>query len=314
VLALRTDVEQLSQAFWETCFENSYLKCHGEAFQELFQTIMERRYPGDFQRVVPWGRAGDLKNDGYLASRRQLFQCYGPKVLDLRATLDKVNDDYAGAVEHWAVNFDEWIFVHNGQSGLPPQVAQRLLDLTVQDPAHAARPWGFADLRNEAMQLSAMDLAVVFGDAPTMHTMLHLGFDDLQPLVAEITLRAEAPLNPSLAEVPAEKLQANMFSQPVQEMMKSGFVRTKLVNEYFTTHPEPRHQDRIAAWFREQYVRLRSEATTADQVYNRMRDLVGGVGPHNARRECAVLTIVAFFFETCDIFEPHGHLPYAPTN
>jgi len=79
VLALRTDVEQLSQAFWETCFENSYLKCHGEAFQELFQTIMERRYPGDFQRVVPWGRAGDLKNDGYLASRRQLFQCYGTK-------------------------------------------------------------------------------------------------------------------------------------------------------------------------------------------------------------------------------------------
>src|SRR5713226_6506462 len=77
----RGAVDKISQAHWETCFENRYIRDQATAFHEFFWAVMERRYPDDFQRVVPWGQIGDLKNDGYVASRRFLFQCYGPKVM-----------------------------------------------------------------------------------------------------------------------------------------------------------------------------------------------------------------------------------------
>jgi len=99
-------VDVLSQAFWESQFKTQYLSLREDAFQEFFCQIMERRYPGDFQRVVAWGRIGDLKNDGYLTSRRQIFQCYGPKQLVASEALLKINSDYDGALKHWKTYFD----------------------------------------------------------------------------------------------------------------------------------------------------------------------------------------------------------------
>jgi hypothetical protein len=57
-------VDQFTQAFYELKFRNAFLESRGEAFQDLFSSIMEKRYPGDFIRTRPWGNQGDRKNDG----------------------------------------------------------------------------------------------------------------------------------------------------------------------------------------------------------------------------------------------------------
>jgi hypothetical protein len=72
-------MDYITLAFYELHFRNAFLERGGDAFQDLFSMIMEKRYPsGDFQRVRPWGIEGDRKNDGYLQSKRVLFQCYAP--------------------------------------------------------------------------------------------------------------------------------------------------------------------------------------------------------------------------------------------
>jgi hypothetical protein len=48
---------------YEVVFENRYLQLKGDAFQDFFASLMEKRYGDDFYRVRPWGRAGDWKND-----------------------------------------------------------------------------------------------------------------------------------------------------------------------------------------------------------------------------------------------------------
>jgi hypothetical protein len=310
--AERIDVDVITRAFWEQSFELSYRGSHASAFQDFFHSIMGRRYPGDFQPVVPWGQVGDLKNDGYLGSQRKVFQCYGPKTMAVPTTLAKIESDFSGAILHWTAHFEEWVFVHNQRDGLPPQVVRRLLELTGANPYHPARSWGYPELRDEAMRLPAGELAALFGDAPTVRTMLHLGFDDIQPLINTISHR-DPPIPSAVLPVPAEKLQANMLSDSVRALIEAGFTRTRLVGEYFAKHHDPLYEDRIAAWFREQYVSLRV-ANTPDDTYDRLRDLVGGVGPANASRQSAVLAILAYFFETCDIFEPHASQADAATN
>ena len=73
------ELDSLSRHIYELRFENYYLRLRGEAFQDFFADIMEKRHPQDFCRTKPWGQRGDQKNDGYLKSKRTLFQVYALK-------------------------------------------------------------------------------------------------------------------------------------------------------------------------------------------------------------------------------------------
>jgi hypothetical protein len=96
-------VHDLARAHYRTQFK---LKCYesaGGAFQGLFDDLMEARYPGDYQKIRPSGPAGDRKNDGYLRSRKTLFQCYGPKEIRPHATAKKIADDFKGRIAARAI-------------------------------------------------------------------------------------------------------------------------------------------------------------------------------------------------------------------
>ena len=66
------------RAYYEVAFKAAYLEKRGNAFQDFFSEIMEKCHPSDFQRVRPWGRDGDKKNDGRLRSGVQYFRYMPP--------------------------------------------------------------------------------------------------------------------------------------------------------------------------------------------------------------------------------------------
>ena len=67
----------------------------------LWENILARgEYSGDFQRVRPWGRAGDRKNDGWLPSKRILFQVYAPNEMAASEAINKIEEDFHGALNH----------------------------------------------------------------------------------------------------------------------------------------------------------------------------------------------------------------------
>jgi hypothetical protein len=70
---------------------------------------MEKRYPGDFITVRPWGNVGDRKNDGYLRSKRMLFQSYAPNDISAAECVAKIDDDFLGALPFWQKYFGAWI-------------------------------------------------------------------------------------------------------------------------------------------------------------------------------------------------------------
>jgi hypothetical protein len=125
-----------------TSVRTSLPEVEGTAFQEFFCSIMELGHPGDFQRVRPWGSAGDRKNDGYLRSRRILFAVYGPNEMKAREAVAKIDSDCNGAVPHWQQYFDTWVFVHNSRDGLGPDITKKLGELDAAHP-FCNTPLGF---------------------------------------------------------------------------------------------------------------------------------------------------------------------------
>ena len=68
-----TDRNYLRLQFW-----NQVHKRNATAFQSFFEDIMEKAYP-DFNKIRPYGKAGDAGNDGYRPSEGIYYQVYAPK-------------------------------------------------------------------------------------------------------------------------------------------------------------------------------------------------------------------------------------------
>lgn len=300
-------MDEISRAFYEMSFKVAFMERKGAAFQEFFSSIMEKRYPADFMRCRPWGAAGDRKNDGYLKSRRTLFQCYAPEKLSITEWVAKIDEDFTGALPHWETHFDTWVFTHNRRDGLPPDVIKKLLQLAADHAPLVVTHWGFEELRQEAMSLPGRDLESLLGPAPSRVGMINLGLEELAPVLDHIS-RLPPVADPDLRPVPADKLERNLLSSAAAELLRAGMSRADLVRKYFKL--KPTLQDQIAESFRARYTQLRAGTESPDEVFAALQRFAGGALVPSPPVQNAVLATLAFFFEECDIFErpPSGAL------
>ena len=211
-------MDEIARVFFEQDFKLAFYLKKGDEFENWFAEIMELRYPGDFKRVRPWGRVGDRKNDGYLRSKRTMFQVYAPNELRNRDTLRKINEDYAGAVPHWEQYFDKWIFVHNSKDGLSPEVNQRLLDLNSQGP-FVVDDWGFPELHYEVFELNQLSLQRLFRPPPAIADLYNITFTNLENVLQYV---AKKPL-PDDGEKKKQYLMANWMQTDYQMIQSSYF-------------------------------------------------------------------------------------------
>src|SRR5882672_8561619 len=144
-------------------FELGFLRVRGTAFQDFFAELMENACPGDFRRVRPHGNAGDFKCDGYWESTKTVFQAYGPEeIRSVAKLLKKIDEDFNGATAYWAGRMVRWIFVHNCRQGLPPQAVQKLSDLRNGQGRVAVDSWGYEELHQVLLTISAERLRAMF--------------------------------------------------------------------------------------------------------------------------------------------------------
>jgi hypothetical protein len=295
-------MDRVAQAFFELKFEVAFLKKKGNEFQDFFATIMEKCHPADFVRVRPWGKVGDRKNDGYLKSERTLFQVYAPNELEASKTIAKIEEDFAEALPNWKAYFDKWVFTHNSSQGLGPDVTKKLLELdNNHDPT--VTHWGFEELRRKVFELAPGDLASLFGPAPTRRDVLDLPLEALVPVLDQVAALPPPP-EPDLRPPPADKIQRNMLSEHVATLLKAGMMRADLVRKYFRV--QPGRQDEIAESFRVRYEAALRYGRAPDEVFEELQRHAGGEAVPSVARQSAVLAVLAFFFEECDIFERNG--------
>jgi len=262
-------------------------------------------YKADFMPCRPWGNIGDRKNDGFLKSDRRLFQVYAPNEMEATKAITKIKEDFAGAKTHWSKHFDKWTFVHNATDGLPPHVQVLLLDFESANEGITLEPWGIEELRQIFRRLSSDDLATWLGPPITDETKTNLGYKDLQVVLESLTAKA-APLNVVVKDVPAGKIEANALSESASCLIKNGMAKAPLVSSFFADWHDETLGERLAVSFRAEYDRLR-DSMHPSRIFSELQAWVGGAQRGTPEHEMAVVTVLAYYFECCVIFEePRG--------
>ena len=297
----------LEQAYYELKFENAFLSCKGDAFQTFFEKLMAMAYREDFMACRPWGNTGDRKNDGFLKSEKRLFQVYAPNEMEAAKTISKITEDFEGAKAYWGKHFDKWSFVHNATDGLPPHVQKLLLDFENTNPGIKLDPWCIEEMRLIFRDLSLEDKQSWFGLAPTEETKAKLGFRDLQVVLETIGSDRTSELV-AVKNVPMGKIEANALSETVATLLKQGMIKAVLVQNFFEQWHDQTFGERLARTFRDKYTELQKQFTP-DHIFMELQSWAGGNQRGTPEHELAVLTVIAYYFERCEIFEEPGTGP-----
>ena len=303
---LKTNMDDLQRSWYEMKFRDTFRSKDGNGFQDFFSELMEMRYPGDFQRVKPYGKLGDRKCDGYHASIKAVYQLYAPEAFKLAAMLRKIDEDFLGALAFWKGQMLEWRFVHNQWRGLAADVVFKLNSLGTIHKLPVAH-WGEPEIRTEVFLLTDADITLLLGYAPAKGNVSQLGFEDLRVVlegIAQQPLPAEVEIKP----VPQEKLKANALSDDAQRLLLVGMQKSALVGRFFSTWHDPQFGDRVARAFRTRYEELKAANILGDDAFFELLKFAGGAERKAPRIEAAVLAVLAFLFEACDIFEAPGEL------
>lgn len=291
----------VQEAHYEYRFEIAYLRAKGDDFQTFFERLMGLAYKADFMACRPWGNQGDRKNDGFLKSERRLFQVYAPNEMKASTAKAKIAEDFEGAKVHWATHFDKWSFVHNAEDGLPPHVHQLLLDFEQANPRIEIQPWGMEELRLIFRKLTIDDKASWFGLVPTDETKAVLGFSDLQVVLERIAALPVPPLA-EVRDVPMGKIEANALTESAARLLKEGMTKSPLVTDFLSQWHDETLGERLAEAFNTEYRRLRG-LHSPSRIFTELQSWAGGNHRGTPEHELAVLTVIVYYFERCDIFE-----------
>ena len=285
-------------------FKGAFHEKRGTAFQDWFAEIMAAAYPGDFQRVRPYGKRGDLKCDGFLRSTGGVYQSYAPREMKLPQLLKKIAEDFSGAKKNWKNEMKAWTFVHNDIEGLPADAVKAIEKLRTANQALAIAELTYEGLEKLVLGLPEVDRVRLFGRPPTRKDFDTVGFEQLAVVLSHPANVTGPTVDVEIKPVSPKKLEANALSLVAAGYLTLGRQREALVEEYFAKHPNPAFGEDIANAFRTEYRRLRVMGYDADRVFAALQEFASGNTRGALNHEAAVLSVLSYLFERCDIFEP----------
>ena len=299
----------IQRFYWRIALELKLRKSSGDAFQDFFCAMMAKAHSDDFVRVRPFGKLGDKGCDGYLQSNGQVFQCYG--ALDggsdgkVAYLIRKMGEDYAKALKQIADIMKEWHMAHNFVDGLPTEA---ILELDKLRKANETRKFGFISMEGFAERIFALDVASIeelLGPAATAKDAQNLQPSELRDLVAGVAAAADivqSNLDP-IKPVPLEKLVFNKLPGHWHALISGGWQNAHLVGKYLGRHHDTLIGEKIAKIFRDRYQYLRAQNLSPGAIMSALYEMVAGIGNVAPGRQVAAQSLLAFLFESCDIFE-----------
>jgi hypothetical protein len=295
-------MDETQQLFYRLAFREKFFKARGNVFQELFTDLMQYAHKSNFKKVRPYGKEGDLKCDGYLSSHKCVFQCYAPLTLKEANLVKKIEEDFRGAKEHWNDLMDEWIFVHNGYDGLPGRAIQFLERIDAAEDRISVKHWTLDEMLNELDKLSQNDFILFLGQQPTADDIRSVNRQNLETAIKHLT---QIQANPEIViKAPSpQKLFHNNLSKDTQDFLQMGRQRDHAVQVFFETYPNPAVSDSIAESYRSYYKSLKAQNCYPEEIFSRILSYSGFGKGASSSVSAALLTIIAYFFDRCEIFE-----------
>lgn len=286
-------------------FHKKIDECRGEEFEDFFHDVMSRRFD-DYIDIRAYGSIGDRGADGMRVAARELYACYSPLAIDMRALRRKFESDLESATRQRGGQFDTFVFVSNDRWGTHPDISVMLSEAQAAMPGLSFTSMGTRKLWNEILHLDIGHCEDLFGRIKAEEVVYGIGLADLEPLLDHLVFaRQKIPEDYQFHIPDTRKMQYNKISPEYREEITRGMRDSPLVDEYIQRMNDPMLEDEMAAGFAHHYRRSRGErGDDADQVMEDLLSYVLGNRRPGLRQYVAAWVVITFFFERCHIFEP----------
>lgn len=298
--------EQLWQ--WQLSLKLRLYQVHGDAFQEFFAAIMAKRHGDDYVAVRAFGKLGDEGCDGYIMSTGVMFACYG-KLADVSPVVstlvDKINDDFAKALKSFPGTMKEWYFVHNLMDGLPAKAVQAINALKAANPSLKIGIIGPEGVEKRVLELDQANLISLLGPAGTAEHTRNMRVEIVAEIVDTVLkgFADEVPPAASPKPVPVDKMDFNKIPMVWRQMLEAAARNAAYVDDYLEKTADPERGTKLALVFKHRYQTLRDQSLDPDAILASLYRDITGIGVVPIDRALAAQALIAFLFESCDIFE-----------
>lgn len=101
---------------------------------------------------------------------------------------------------------------------------------------------------------------------------------------------------------PTEKIAKNELSSDVEELLRMGLVRENQLEDYLNKNLDSSFSSRLRNIIVEKYNVSKEANLSPDEIFYEMLNFASG-GTNDFTKQAASLTIIAYYFNVCDIFE-----------
>ena len=289
-------------------FKAKILEKDAYEFQNFFTKIMSK-YDPDFTPIKPQGRIGDRKNDGYNPKTGVYYQVYAPERIDSKDAIEKIEKDIEGLYEYWNSKcpIKEYCFVMNDKyKGVYPEIESKILEIENEYNIDAKLILA-KDIENMFMELDFEKMIEIIGMI-TINDISKISFADLNSIIEYII---NMPYNKEIENniLPAEmenKICFNNLNPQIANILNVHSIYIGQLEKYFSNKgnfEREKIQHILTQIYEEAKIQVSDELEDANSIrFFYIRDKIlpeeNSITINNA-----VFVLMAFYFESCDIFE-----------
>lgn len=291
------------------------IKSEGQAYEDLFNQVMKKRYPS-FKKVQAYGNIGDRKNDGFNPSSGHYYQVFAPANVDKQRTVvdavAKLEVDFNGLVTNWndIVPISSFSFVVNDkQKGCPAPVEQKIGIMNRDIVGKDFSTFTMDDLIEEFLQLDVPNQESIIGYIPRPDRLTTLSIPALTETIQHLCETTEVPPRDEedLRQEEFEaKIEFNNLDDSIKELMERAEMQTYVLDEYFN-----RNQDKTLKNFIRDILKHTYQNEKA--LYHENTAVNASIIFYKILDKCAIeptkdainsgIALIAYFFISCDIYE-----------
>jgi hypothetical protein len=281
-------------------FDNRIRRSDGNAFEDLFTQVMNYAEP-EFEQIKPWGNIGDRKNDGFIRSKGVFYQVFAPEDIsksypDVIAKLEK---DFTGLVSQWNPVKEFYFVVNDKYKGVHADANQTIADIVKNFSLIKGKILTAKDLERIVFDLPDELILRIVGFLPDFEQITNLDFSALTQVVGFIMKLPVIPVSGQI-KFPDwdEKIIFNNLSKGTKQFLDTASFNLGALNEFLA------NESFLAEELQKKLIGLYEELMPNYNGDSLFWEIVNKCMPKNEQVFLTpILTIMAKYFESCDIFE-----------
>jgi hypothetical protein len=291
-------------------FKNKVFQKDGQAYEDFFVMVMQHHNP-NFRPVKAHGQFGDRKNDGFDKTTGTYYQVYAPEDLEKRKkkAAEKFKEDFDDLYKYWndkVTPVREFFYVLNNKYRAVPQIIYPVLEEIKRKYSSVQVDILLnQDLEEIFLNLPDDKIYDIIGYIPDPQNMQVVDFTVMNQVIEYLLSIESSYIKEDIPDKPdfEKKIVFNKLSAYPANLLRTGGYQASNLDEYFKY--ESQLKEILKKIFNNIYKRgLEVVPHGGDKNDTVFFYILENASPNKKKPvQDAVLVLMSYYFEYCDIFE-----------